>query len=531
MYPKLLKYVIYAACIPLSVTAQLKTATTKAVVITIDANKKAQLIENFGAAGCWNAEGIGKYWPKEKKERMAELLFSQEKDKQGNPKGIGLSAWRFNIGAGTAEQGDSSGMPGLTRRVESFQNADGTYDWKKQEGYIWFVKKAKEYGVKDLIAFVNSPPVHMTKNGLGYKTVEDLISNLKTDKYNAYGDFLADVLSHFEQEGLKFNYISPVNEPQWKWLCKFGEADQEGSPYTNQEIYRVMKVLDSSLTAKKLTTKILMPEAGTLTYLYGGGRNNNMKTANQIQQFWGKESPYYMEGISHLPRIIGAHSYFTENGDSSLISIRKNVADTAKKYNVDYWQTEYCMLADGFREGTKDKRSAIDCALFLSKVIHYDLTVGNATAWQFWNAFEPGKPDFDLRYYLIALQPDKDNRDGSYTDVKTLWALGHYSLFVRPGMHRLLTTQSDHLTEIQAAQKMMVSSFSNDKGGLVVVINNYSKDQQNISLDLKNFKNKNILTRYLTTEDKNVNMKVYLNEKTGKNVILPAKSITTLVIN
>lgn len=531
MYSKLLKQIVLVVCIPFVLLAQQKEQSLKPVTITIDAAKKAQIMQNFGAAGCWNAEGIGKYWPKEKKERMAELLFSQQKDKQGNPKGIGLSAWRFNIGAGTAEQGEGSGIPDLPRRVECFQNADGTYNWKKQGGYIWFVKKAKEYGVKDLIAFVNSPPVQMTKNGYGYKTEEDLISNLKPEKYNAYADFLADVLGHFEKEGLRFSYISPVNEPQWKWLCKFGEADQEGSPYTNLEIYRVMKALDSSLTAKKISSKILMPEAGTLTYLYGGGRKNNAKTANQIQEFWGKGSSYNLEGVSHLSRMIGAHSYFTEDSDSSLVNIRRNVADTAKKYGVDFWQTEYCMLNDGFREGTKEKRSAIDCALFLSKVIHYDLTVGNAAAWQFWNAFEPGKTDFDLRYYLIALQPDKDNHDGAYAAVKTLWALGNYSLFIRPGMHRLITEQSDHLSEIAAAQKMMVSSFANDQGKLVIVINNYNHAPQRVRLDLKNFKNKNLFTAYVTAAGEDMNMKSLGKQKINNEVVLAAKSITTLVFD
>lgn len=42
--------------------------------------------------------------------QMAKWLFSGGFDSAGNPVGIGLSAWRFNIGGGTAEQGDSSGI-------------------------------------------------------------------------------------------------------------------------------------------------------------------------------------------------------------------------------------------------------------------------------------------------------------------------------------------------------------------------------------------------------------------------------------
>jgi hypothetical protein len=33
----------------------------KPLVITIEFKNRAQTLENFGAAGCWYAEGIGKY--------------------------------------------------------------------------------------------------------------------------------------------------------------------------------------------------------------------------------------------------------------------------------------------------------------------------------------------------------------------------------------------------------------------------------------------------------------------------------------
>src|SRR4051794_23918334 len=72
------------------------------VTFTIDTRKTAQAIDNFGASGAWFTEEIGKYWPREKKERMAELLFSKAFDSSGQPLGIGISTWRFNAGAGSA---------------------------------------------------------------------------------------------------------------------------------------------------------------------------------------------------------------------------------------------------------------------------------------------------------------------------------------------------------------------------------------------------------------------------------------------
>src|SRR5947209_16552288 len=136
----------------------------KPVTFTIDLKRTAQTIDNIGASGAWYSEGIGKYWPDAKKDRMAELLFSKAFDASGNPLGIGLSCFRFNLGGGTAEQGDSSGIRNPVKRVECFLAPDGTYHWEKQAGYLWFVRKAAQYGVTNLIAFSNTPPVQFTKN-------------------------------------------------------------------------------------------------------------------------------------------------------------------------------------------------------------------------------------------------------------------------------------------------------------------------------------------------------------------------------
>jgi O-glycosyl hydrolase len=498
----------------------------KPLVITIDPKNKAQTIDNFGAAGCWYAEGIGKHWPTEKKERIAELLFSREQDPQGNPRGIGLSAWRFNIGGGTTEQGDSSGIRDVNRRVESFLQPDGTYDWTKQAGYTWFLRQAKHYGVEQLIAFSNTPPVPFTQNGLGFKTQKDYRANLKADQYEAYTDFLAEVLQHYEGEGLRFDYISPVNEPQWDWTGKFGEAKQEGSAWQNDEIARVVRALDQSLERKKLSTQIILPEAAKLTFLYG----ETSGAARQIQQFFGKNSPQHLAGLQHVPKLVVGHSYFTDAGDSATVAIRQQVADTTRHYGVRFWQSEYSMLADGFREGSKGRRSAMDCGLFLAKIIHQDLTVGNAAAWQFWNAFEPGRPDFDTRYYLIALQPNAHHTDGNFFPTKNLWALGHYSLFIRPGMHRLTTRRSDNLTAVAAAQQVMVSAFAADKGKMVVVAINYEPEARDLQLQVKGYKKGAAYTRYVTTAAAADNLKPYPAGKVSQPISLPPRSITTLVI-
>jgi O-glycosyl hydrolase len=76
--------------------------------ISLNPQKTFQTMHSFGASDCWSMAMVGKYFPEKKKNQVAEWLFSREMDNKGNPKGIGLSMWRFNIGAGSTEQGEKS---------------------------------------------------------------------------------------------------------------------------------------------------------------------------------------------------------------------------------------------------------------------------------------------------------------------------------------------------------------------------------------------------------------------------------------
>ncbi len=494
------------------------------ITFTINIKNKAQTIQNIGASGAWYSEAIGKYWPQAKKDRMAELLFSKGFDSLGNPLGIGLSAWRFNIGGGTAEQGDSSGISNLEKRVECFLSPDGTYNWDKQKGYMWFVKKAALYGVENLIAFSNTPPVQFTKSGLGFNLSKNFQTNLKENKYSDYAGFLATVVQHFQNEGIQFNYVNPVNEPQWDWSGKFGQMSQEGSPWHNQDIYKIAVCLDSALASKGLNTQIMLPEAGTLTALYEGKDH----ASKQIQNFFSPSSKNYLGGLKHVLPAIAGHSYFTEFGDSNLVTVRKKLRDTAKLYGIPFWQTEYSMLGDGYKDGKTGMISAMDCALFLAKVIHTDLAVANASAWHFWNAWEPGNANAETRYYLLALKNRLNIAESDFAVTKNLWALGHFSRFIRPGMQRVITQRSDRLSDIEAAKNVMLSSYTNGKETVIVVIN-YSTSSKDIKLKIKGHRTKKIVKQYTTTTKFGNDMTPQLINALDK-IVLQSRSINTFFI-
>jgi len=511
------------ACVTLQQSVSAQTT------FTINYQNKKQKIHDFGASGCWNSENIGKYWPEEKKDRIAELLFSSEMDKDGNPKGIAMSSYRFNIGAGTAEQGDASNITNPNNRSECFLDASGKYDFTKQAGYLWFVRKANGYGVPTLVAFVNSPPVFMNQNGLGFKSNKDGHSNLKPENYTAYADFLTAVMQHFDKEGLHFDYVSPVNEPQWDWAANAqGKNSQEGSPYFNNEIASVTRKIDSVFAKKNVKSKIFIAEAGQIDKLYEG----NGRTDNQIDNFWKPGSSNYIGDLKHLEKnAVSSHSYWTESTTDKMIDTRQKLFQKLQATNKDlqFWQTEYSFLGNGYKEGSTAKRSQIDCALFLAKIIHHDLTLVNAPVWQFWTAIDGSRPTGEIRYNLISAIENKDKKDGEFFDNKTLWALGNYSRFVRPGMDRIETDRNDGLSLSEAANQLMLSAYYDDKQKkLVVVAINYDTKPRDINLKFDNFKkNASRFKPYITSE--NDNLKAYPEVDGNKAITLKPRSITTLV--
>src|SRR5690606_23198248 len=120
---------------------------------------------------------------------------------------IGLSLWRFNIGAGSSEQDN---ITDEWRRSEGFLQNDLSYDWSKQSGQRWFMTAAKLRGVKDFVGFTNSPPVQLTKNGKGFSS-NGSEANLTKENYLAFSKFLIDVVKHFSAEEIPFSYLSPFN--------------------------------------------------------------------------------------------------------------------------------------------------------------------------------------------------------------------------------------------------------------------------------------------------------------------------------
>lgn len=511
---------------------------TNVSTFTADFQDTKQIIHNFGSSDGWNTQNVGRYFDLKSKNLLAQLLFSTEKDTDGNPKGIGLSAWRFNIGAGTAEQGSNSRINIAERRTECFLNADGTYNWNKQSGQRWFLEAAaKTFLVPCIIGWQNSPPVYFTVRKLGFREYSDEKKTiLSSENYQNFGKFLSNVIMHFKQEGVNFNYISPLNEPQWNWspTQMNGNVSQEGTPWTNEEIYNVSKAINDEFQLQRIETKLLVGEAGKISHLLAG---IDVAT-NQLSELWDSNSTFNISKLPSISRIVSAHSYFEDTSANELISNRKALS---RRLNTEFgglqfWQTEYSLLGSGYKFGFSNTRTLtpMESAIALSRVIHADLTQANASAWQWWTTFEFQKYlSIENRFALIRVAVDTTNNTGAYQPTKLLYTLGNYAHFIRPGFKRLNVTRSDNVNEISQFQDLMVSAFVNESATeLIYVVINSSTSSKSIILSAANLDGNyyvNSFTPYITSDNSINNLKKYPSFQASDKYLVPAISVVTFV--
>ena len=487
-----------------------------------------QTIHSFGASDCWRTQFIGLNWPIEKRNQIADLLFSTETDALGNPKGIGLSLWRFNIGAGSHEAPDFGGVANQMRRAECFLDADGNWDWNKQEGQRWMLQAARDRGVPYTLGFSNAAPYFMTKNGLAHSSEKNPDMNLREDCYDDFAAFMAEVSKH-----LDFDYLSPINEPQWDWTG----SSQEGMAATNQDCSRLLFALDEQMNKLGVRTKVVFGEAGDIRYLFRSGTDKPDRD-NQLSEIFAPGGKYSTYGLSSIAPILTSHSYWSTWPLDTLVQARaglKKAIEEKLPEGYTYWQTEYCPMEQNQDnpQGGNGRDLGMNTALYIARLMHDDRTGANATAWQHWTAFSEG----DYKDGLIFIDPVRAGRntnrteaikqDGKFTTCKLLWATGNYSFFVRPGMVRL--AGSADATPVESAYDLMASAYV-DKAGkeLVVVLLNYSNEDKVAELSFAGLPggyHARKFKLYETSERCDLQYKGIVDSK----FMVPARSVLTLV--
>lgn len=448
--------------------------------LIFDMNTRYQTLDNFGASACWWTDVAYEHASPEIMEKAAELLFHKKK-------GAGLSCVRMNIGGGSTEY-DKEFIGSVATRSGCFQMKPGTeFDWSQHAGQQWLIRRAKEMGCERFIAFVNSPPAWMTVNG-HCRADSDYqgTSNLRPEMAGAFAEFLTEVMRHFEEIGYPFDYISPINEPAVPW----NTAKQEGCRYENKDMVPVVLALRKALDEKGVKAGILVPECNTLLHLLDEDLldgiltrfyperaviNDGEKTEKFGYRFGGKYNEvikdfFVREDVrAAVSPIIAAHSYGTDT-PGKLKPVRECLNENRARYpGYDFWMTEFCVLGE---YGPK-RDFTMAAGEYVAKTIHADLTIANASAWQWWLGITAG----DYKDGLVYLDVDRETLEVTGVhDSKILWAMGHYARFLRPGSVRVGLTGGD------AEDGILASGWLNQDGVPVVVLMNTTDTAEQVAL-------------------------------------------------
>ena len=410
-----------------------------AETLTIDESVTHQTIESFGTSGAWWSQYVG-LWDDQylnsartNRERIATLLYDPTF-------GIGLTGYRYNLGAGSADSGNGE-YSDVNRRAHSFEVAPGEYDWSKDEGAMWFVQEVTRLGCTEVTLFFNSPIERLTNNGWAHLTPGGEKTNIDPANYAEWAVYACDVAEHFIELGVPVKFLSPINEPQWDWT-----GGQEGCHYAPDEIAEVYLAFLAEMEKRPSLAGVELsgPESGE----------------------WGGQTTEYVSALlenetlrAHF-QAIDCHSYWTNT--QTKISF-KNFMDVLYP-DVKLRMSEWCEMVNG-------TDLTMDSAIHLAQCVQEDLTVLDVVAWCTWVGVSPGG-------YRDGLIHATENGAGeiSIVPLKRLWAYGNYTRYIRPGFTRVETSGAKDASPV---------AFVGERDGkrqLVIVLINEKYSAQKVEL-------------------------------------------------
>jgi O-glycosyl hydrolase len=396
----------------------------------------AQTMQGFGASGAWWPIDLAHFRP-EIQEQVGELLFSPRG-------GIGLSAFRYNIGGG------SVGVTNPHRAPQTFLMSPGQYDWTRDVGGRTFLTLASHHQVPILVGFVNSAPAVWTTNGLCTG------GSLQPGAEAAYAGYLADIAAHFHDQGLiTFTHISPMNEPDYR----FEGGTQEGMGVPVGQRGTLVKAVGQALANKASWARVTADESS--------------QVAGQLLP----EAAQWLSADGSIAKQMDAlsHHLYDFPSDATLQQARQ----LGERFGLPLWATEVCCIVTQTGTFGQQFDPTIGNALVVANLVWHCLTQANDSAFHWWVAASSAigadplaDPEAMQRVNsdgwndgLIYYDPNfAQNGNQQIYLTKRYWAMGNFSRYVRPG------NQRHDVSGVM--DPLRVLAFSTDQGWTVVAINN-----------------------------------------------------------
>ena len=452
--------------------------------VTVNPTQKNQVLDGWGGSLCWWANIMGGY-----SESKVKSICDWITDPIN---GLNMNIFRFNIGGGDDPthnhmRTDGGNMPGYKA------SATSTYDWTQDANQRKILQqliasRIAKTGVNDikLVAFSNSPPYWMTRSGCSSGSTEGNVTNLKSDMFDDFADYLTEVTKYYhDQLGITFNYIEPFNEPDGGWWKALG--NQEGCYFSTNDQILMIRELYAKLSAKNMLSycKITANDANNMDN--GLSALNSYKSAGDI-----------------LPKIALAsvHSYGGSN--------RAGLYAWSATNNIPVWQSESGPI------GVSGSNESV--LLQMCERITIDVNAMKCKAWVDWQLAGDGSVLWGL---IVGTYSDQFN---PVTRAISYYLRAQYSRYLKPGYTVISNSSGSNV----------ITAISPDEKQLVIVLNNKETFTQNFTFDLSAFRNfgkvQQIRTRAL--ESLSVKNSLTLFNITGSSIDYSAlpESVTTFVV-
>lgn len=355
------------------------TAAPGTTLIKVDPGVRHQTFEGWGTSLCWWANNVGG-WSATARDAVVDAIVDPVN-------GLGYNVFRYNIGGGDDPTHNHMGQ---FRNMPGFEPSPGTWTWDADANQRAILQRIveRETGVI-LEAFSNSPPYWMTKSGCASGNT-DGSNNLRDDSYDAFADYLTEVVRHFRDTfGISFRTLEPLNEPNATWWTANG--GQEGCRFAPANQQTIIKAVSAMLAAKGLT-----------------GTTVSASDENSIDDAYNNLRAFDAASLAALGQM-NVHTY----SGSQRAALRALATSRGKRL----WQSESGPLNQTLANDT-------DAALFMAGRIITDLRDLQAEAWVDWQVGDPSR-----NWASLLL----NNARQTFTFLKRFYMHAGFSRYIRPG--------------------------------------------------------------------------------------------------
>lgn len=350
------------------------------------------------------------------------------------------------------------------------------YDWNADANQMNILKAAAAASGEDFIAeaFSNSPPYFMTVSGCSSGNTDSSVDNLRADSVNAFAAYMADVIEHWNNEGvITFQSATPMNEPYTNYWGA-NSNKQEGCHFDQGESQsRIIVALNKELKAKGIDI------------ILSASDETSIDTAITS---WNALSDEAKAAVGR----IDTHTYSGSD--------RAGLKATAEAAGRNLWMSE----VDGAYTGGTNS-GEMSAALGLAQRMMTDVNGLQSSAWILWNAIDMhadsseygqswvnkgSNNDYLSMEALEAAWKSKtsngywglaaaDHDKGEIVLTMKYYGYGQFSRYIRPG-YTIIGTNKSGTT---------LAAYDPEGQKAVVVAMNTSDSDKTWKFDLSGFEN------------------------------------------